>query len=94
MYVVTVEFEIHSDHIDAFREQMFMQAKNSLDFEEECRQFDVCFDPEDKAKCFLYEKYDDRSAFDAHLASQHFKQFDKTVCDWLKSKTVKCWQQA
>ena len=91
MYIVTVEFELHPDHVDAFRKEMLLQARNSLTQEEGCRHFDVCFDPADKTRCFLYEKYDDQAAFDFHLATDHFLQFDATVTPWVITKTVKHW---
>lgn len=37
---------------------------------------------------FLYERYDDRAAFEAHLASTHFKTFDAMVAPCLEAKTV------
>jgi quinol monooxygenase YgiN len=54
-----------------------------------CRQFDVCVDPADKASVFLYEIYDDRGAFDAHLAAAHFKRFDAAVGPMVASKAVR-----
>lgn len=93
MYVITVEFEIHAEHVDAFRKEMLLQASNSLTHEDGCQYFDVCFEHDNPAKCFLYEKYSDRAAFDAHLETEHFKHFDATVASWLKSKTVHTWKQ-
>jgi quinol monooxygenase YgiN len=94
MIAITVEFEIHSDHIKAFREAVRAQARNSLDRETACRQFDVCEDLEAPHRFFLYELYDDPPAFDAHLASEHFKQFDAQVAPWVTSKKVAIWQVA
>ena len=37
---------------------------------------------------FLYEIYRDRAAFDLHLASDHFRQFDQRSRDLVVSKTV------
>jgi quinol monooxygenase YgiN len=93
MYVVTVEFEIHHEHVDAFRAEMLAQATNSLTREVGCRQFDVCFDGDPPVHCYLYEKYDDRTAFDEHLTSEHFKSFAATVEPWIVSKAVRTWQQ-
>ena len=31
----------------------------------------------------LYEIYEDRAAFDSHLASDHFQAFRSAVADWL-----------
>ncbi|MBB6428312.1 putative quinol monooxygenase [Algisphaera agarilytica] len=91
MYVVTVLFEVAPEHVDSFRPEMLKQAENSLKLEPGCHQFDVCFDAEDPGKCFLYEKYTDRAAFDVHLASDHFKTFSETVADWVTGKTVHVW---
>lgn len=93
MYVVTVEFEIASERIDAFRIAMRKQAAMSLQNEEACRQFDVCLDPDQSRLIFLYELYDDRSAFEKHLASDHFREFDALVSDMVVSKRVKTWVQ-
>jgi quinol monooxygenase YgiN len=42
-----------------------------------------------KASVFLYEIYDDRAAFDAHLAAAHFKRFDAAVGSMVASKAVR-----
>ncbi|WP_422367107.1 putative quinol monooxygenase [Pelagibius sp.] len=91
MYVVTVVFEISAGSEEAFRNAVQRQAENSLALEEACRRFDVCFDPKRPDRVFLYEIYDDRAAFDAHLASDHFAAFDSKVADMVASKTVETW---
>ena len=94
MYVITVEFEIHRDHRARFMEAIAANAAASLERESGCRQFDVCVADDDPGKIFLHELYDDRAAFDSHLASDHFKQFDETVRPWVKAKTVGAWRRA
>ncbi|MEQ8208480.1 MAG: putative quinol monooxygenase [Lacipirellulaceae bacterium] len=91
MYIVTVTFEIAADHLEEFRTAMHQQAENSLQLEAACRQFDVCFCTDSPVHCFLYEKYDDKAAFQAHLESDHFKAFDALVGPWIVSKTVNTW---
>ena len=88
-YVVTVEFVVEPAHVDGFRAAMIANARASRDDEPGCREFDVCIDADDPGKVFLYEVYDDRAAFDAHLASAHFKAFDARVAPWLVGKTVR-----
>ena len=56
-------------------------------------QFDVCFDPDNPCRCVLYERYDDRDAFEVHLASDHFREFDAKVQPWVQSKIVETWEQ-
>ena len=89
MYVVTVVFEIHPQHVEAFRVAMLRQASTSLETEAGCHQFDVASDPQHPNVFFLYELYTDRAAFDAHLDSDHFNGFDQAVTPWVESKTVR-----
>jgi len=91
MLIVTVEFEVDPKHVHEFRSAMMRQASDSLESESACRQFDVCFAADQETRCFLYEQYDDRAAFDAHLQTNHFRQFDQTVAPWVVRKTVKQW---
>ena len=93
MYVVTVEFEIKTDKLDEFRGQMVANARASREREPGCRQFDVCADPAKPQLIYLYEVYDDRAAFDAHLAAEHFKTFDRTVAPWIAAKAVRIYER-
>lgn len=93
MYVVTVEFDIKVDRLDEFRQQMVANARASREREPGCRQFDVCTDPAKPQVIYLYEVYDDRAAFDAHLAAEHFKTFDSTVAPWIATKAVRIYER-
>ena len=88
MYVVTVEFVVKPEHAEAFRREVVANARMSHDTEPGCRQFDVCAVPDDPVTIFLYEVYTHRAAFDAHLATEHFRSFDATVGSWIARKTV------
>ena len=92
MFVVTVLFEVDSTHAEQFRTRVQQQAADSLANEEGCRRFDVCADPSDPARIFLYEIYDDKAAFDAHLSSAHFKAFDAEVGPVTQNKQVGSWE--
>ena len=89
MYVVTVEFEVHPQCFAAFLPLMLENARLSRENEPGCRQFDVCTDTQRPHSVFLYELYDDRAAFDAHLASAHFKRFDAAVREMVVNKVVR-----
>jgi (4S)-4-hydroxy-5-phosphonooxypentane-2,3-dione isomerase len=93
MFIVTVDFEIKPNCETAFVEAMNKQAYNSVQNEDGCLQFDVCQDPENPRKIFLYEVYRDSTAFDRHLKTEHFLDFDATVRDWTASKTARQWQR-
>ena len=94
MYVVTVVFNVKPEHTEAFAVAMTGNARASLENEQGCHQFDVAFAPYDPATCFLYELYTDKKAFDAHLATPHFKSFDATVAPWLAGKSVQTYKRA
>jgi len=91
MYVVTVEFNVKNEHAAAFRKAVLQQAHNSLACDPACHRFDVCFDPKDDTRVFLYEIYTDEDAFQEHLQSNHFSNFNVLVKDWLARKSVQTW---
>ena len=93
MYVVTVLFTAKAAAVDTFREALIANARASRQREPGCRQFDVAVDPAQPARFYLNELYDDRAAFDAHLASEHFKAFDAQARDWVAEKVVQVFER-
>ncbi len=93
MYVVTVVFRVKPEHLDAFLPMMNANAATSTASEPGCRQFDVCQHSDNPSEIFLYELYDDRAAFDAHLASAHFKDFDAASADIIAEKIVRVYER-
>ena len=89
MYVIIVDFEIDPEQIGTFKPLMSENDAASASDEAGCRQFDVCQDPEQPGHVFLYEVYDDRAAFDAHLSTPHFKSFDAATAGMIRSKKVR-----
>ncbi|MEO0624172.1 MAG: putative quinol monooxygenase [Pseudomonadota bacterium] len=92
MHVVTVTFEVRDEEAERFLARVRLQASESLSNEDDCHQFDVCTDPLDPCRIFLYELYTDAAAFDAHLASAHFKAFDAEVSPWVVKKSIATWE--
>ena len=88
MYVVTVEFLIHPEHTDSFKTLVLQQAENSLSKERDCHIFDVCQHHSETNRFYLYEIYSNEDAFQEHLKTDHFKNFDLACKDMLASKTV------
>jgi quinol monooxygenase YgiN len=93
MWVVVVEFRVRPERVQAFHEAIVSNARESVNNETGCRQFDVCTDPADPMTFFLYEVYDDAAAFDAHLRSPHFLQMNAQVAGWVESKAVRTLQR-
>ena len=94
MFAVTVEFELKPDRIEPFREAVLAQAKNSLERETGCHQFDVCLAENNRETVFLYEVYENAKAFREHLETAHFTEFDATVSYWVKRKSARTWTRA
>ena len=88
MYIITVEFEVNPGDVAPFRDAVLLQAENSLTKEPGCRIFDVAQSSEFETKFFLYEIYDDRAAFEAHLETDHFCEFDQLVQPYVQDKQV------
>lgn len=88
VYVVTVTFRSvpgrATDFLTALRENAAASEKD----EPGCQRFDVCCDPNDPAVFFLYELYTDKAAFEAHVASPHFREFSQLADPWTAEKTV------
>lgn len=93
MLLVAVTFEILPERAEAFRDRVRRQAEDSLE-EPGCQRFDVWCDTGDCCRVFLFEIYHDRAAFDAHLASAHFRDFDSEVAPWVRDKQVELWSLA
>lgn len=89
MYVICVDFTIRPERVLDFMPLMKLQAENSMIQETGCKRFDVCIDPDDISKVFLYELYDSKRAFDAHLASKHFIEFDQATAEMVTTRTVR-----
>ena len=92
MYVIAVDFTIHSQRLSEFMPLMLENAQVSRDTEPGCLRFDVCRDPARPERVFLYETNTDRSAFDAHLATPHFRSFDARVTAMVASKVVNAYE--
>ena len=92
-YAVVVTFTIKPDAMADFTSRVLANASTSLFDEDGCYQFDVATDPARPNEVFLYELYTDRTAFDAHLASAHFKDFDAAVADMIAGKDVRTYEQ-
>lgn len=93
MFVITVDFQIAPEHAGSFMENMLANAEASRRDEPGCRQFDVCRDPDDPGRVFLYEVYDDRDAFEAHNRSDHFRTFQSAVDGMVLSKAVRSFRE-
>lgn len=93
MFVISVQFELKAAHVEAFLPLMRENAALSVAKEPGCTQFDICQDPAAPERVFLYEVYDSEAAFQAHLASPHFKAFDAATGHMIASKIVQSYER-
>lgn len=89
MYIVSVQFTIHADHLDAFVPLIRANARASVADEPDCHQFDVCQDPDAPTQIYLYEVYSDRAAFDAHMQTKHYERFNAASAPMIAAKDVR-----
>ena len=86
--MITVEFRLKPGTRDAFRPLMDENAVTSARDEPGCRRFDVLEPAGQPDVIFLYEIYDDRAAFEAHVRSPHFLKFQAETEGFVAGKTV------
>jgi (4S)-4-hydroxy-5-phosphonooxypentane-2,3-dione isomerase len=86
---VLVAFSIRPEASETFQRLVMDNAATSLAKEPGCRQFDVLVPEHAPAGQFiLYEIYADAQAFDAHLSSDHYREFDQAAAPMALTKTV------
>jgi autoinducer 2-degrading protein len=88
-YVVLVDFRLKAGARAAFRNLVDDNARQSVRLEDGCRRFDVIEPQGVEDTILLYEIYDDRTAFEAHLRSEHFARFDASSADLVVSRAIR-----
>jgi (4S)-4-hydroxy-5-phosphonooxypentane-2,3-dione isomerase len=88
-YAITVSFRVLDGDRAKFLKLVRANAAASVELEPGCRRFDVLVPlSEASGDILLYEIYDDREAFEAHLTSDHFAAFDSETRAMVASKTI------
>ena len=87
-YAVCVTFLIKEGEVNGFLALVHGNAATSLAVEPACLQFDVLTDPARPTEVFLYEIYEDESAFQDHTKTEHFLDFDSNVSEMVVAKSV------
>ena len=87
MLVVAVTFYTTGTGMPEFLNLVRANAAQSLT-EPGCHRFDVCTASDGAAEVFLYEIYDDAAAFEAHLRTPHFLEFNQAVASLVTGKQV------
>ncbi len=78
-FVVIAMLEVAAEHKAEFLEMCRLDSVGSTTSEPGCRQFDLLTSDEAPDEVVLFEVYDDKSAFDHHLTTPHYKTFAAAV---------------
>jgi len=87
-YVILVDFLLKPGSKAEFRRAIDANARNSCATEAGCSRFDVVESRDEPDRIILYEIYDDRAAFEAHLKTPHLARFEAASKDLVTKKTV------
>lgn len=88
MHVIIVEFRANPGAGKALRAALRTQALKSLQNEAKCLRFDVIENLSDPEHFVLYEIYENQSAFDDHLQTDHFTAFNSIAEELTRSKSI------
>jgi quinol monooxygenase YgiN len=70
-----VDFEVKEGTVDQVLALVSENARNSVEKEPGCHQFDVLQVTDSPNRLMLYEVYENEAAFEAHSKSAHFLAF-------------------
>ena len=73
--VVIVDFEVKDGAADQVIALVSENARNSVEKEPGCLQFDVVQSADNPSRILLFEVYKDQAAFEAHGRTGHIKDF-------------------
>jgi quinol monooxygenase YgiN len=91
-YVITVDFQLRPGSLARFLPLMLDNAEKSRTLEPGCDRFDVLLPAAETDRVFLYEIYRDEAAFQVHLKTAHFLEFDVASRAFVQDKKVgKLW---
>lgn len=87
-FVIIVDFRLKPGAKAAFLRLINENARASCRDEPGCRRFDVLATQNEADRIMLYEIYDDRAAFDAHIKTRHFASFNEASAGMVAEKKV------
>ena len=87
-FAIIVDFRLKPGTRPEFRRLVDSNARMSAHVEQGCRRFDVVEPRDEVDRVLLYEIYDDDVAFEAHVKSPHYVQFDTDSAPLIIGKSV------
>ena len=91
-YVITVDFQLHPGAMQQFLPLMLDNAERARTLEPGCDRFDVLLPAGEADRVFLYEIYHDEAAFQTHIKTAHFIEFDAATRALFRDRRIgKLW---
>jgi quinol monooxygenase YgiN len=87
-FVIIIDFRLKPGAKAAFLRLINENARASCREEPGCQRFDVLATESEADRVMLYEIYDDRAAFDAHIKTRHFASFNEASAALVAEKKV------
>jgi quinol monooxygenase YgiN len=87
-FVILAELTVAPERLQEFVEHSLADGRQSVENEPGCRQFEVHVMADGSPTVVLYEVYDDRAAFEAHLKTPHFFRWRDATQSWITDRRV------
>jgi (4S)-4-hydroxy-5-phosphonooxypentane-2,3-dione isomerase len=87
-FVIIVEFRLVPGSLEKLLHLIDDNANASVRDEPGCQRFDVLTPTGEKDRVVLYEIYDDRAAFEAHLRTPHFARFNEASAALIAGRSI------
>ena len=87
-FVLIVDFRLTPGSTEKLVQLIADNANSSVRDEPGCKRFDVLTPAGEKDRIVLYEIYDDRAAFEAHLRTPHFARFNEASAPLIRERSI------
>ncbi len=87
-FVVLAQFRVKPGTRDQFVDIAKIDAQASVANEPGCHRFDVLVPHDAPDRVMLYEIYENKAAFDAHLETPHLKAFRDGIADLVDDRDI------
>jgi (4S)-4-hydroxy-5-phosphonooxypentane-2,3-dione isomerase len=87
-YINAVDIDVVPGQIDAYLAALKENGAAAV-HEPGCHEFNITVSPKDPNHVFLFEVYDNASAFEAHRATDHFKKYAATTKEMVAKRDAR-----
>ena len=92
-FAVTVRYQIDPDQFDPFTKRIILFAAAALEKEDGCRRCDIATDPRLLGEVFVYKIFENRSAYEHHLGTEHYRECEIATAGMIRSKTLQTYSR-